>query len=177
MAAADARSIVRPGTAYPGICIGGEGGLNWLLNNCCTMDTGYAVGGKIGFAFVGPRVELEGLYRNNRGRYTVQSSNSSFNCVTGQVNRIPAMANLVYDFAPGATITPYVGAGAGLAFVDPSLSPGCCSATIRKGEPATIWLASLDGTRARKHHCLEMLLCRAQGLNSRSVLIVAQFGF
>lgn len=35
------------------------------------------------------------------------------------------MANVLYDFAPGATITPYIGAGAGIAFVDPSLSPGC----------------------------------------------------
>jgi outer membrane protein OmpA-like peptidoglycan-associated protein len=34
------------------------------------------------------------------------------------------MANLLYDFLPGATITPYVGAGAGIAFVDSSIQ-GC----------------------------------------------------
>jgi len=35
------------------------------------------------------------------------------------------LANLLYDFAPGATINPYIGAGAGIAFIDPSLSAGC----------------------------------------------------
>ncbi len=34
------------------------------------------------------------------------------------------MANLFYDFIPGATITPYVGAGAGVAFADASIN-GC----------------------------------------------------
>jgi OOP family OmpA-OmpF porin len=126
MAAANAQSMFTPGAANPGFYIGGEGGLNWLLNNnSYTMDTGYAVGGKIGYDFVGPRVELEGLYRNNRGSGIVQSPNGSFNYVTGQVNQISAMANVLYDFAPGATITPYIGAGAGIAFVDPSLAPGC----------------------------------------------------
>ena len=34
------------------------------------------------------------------------------------------MANLFYDFIPGALITPYVGAGAGIAFADSSIN-GC----------------------------------------------------
>ena len=34
------------------------------------------------------------------------------------------MANLLYDFLPGATVTPYIGAGAGIAFVDDNLQ-GC----------------------------------------------------
>src|SRR5436190_11919531 len=115
MAAANAQSMFTPNQAYPGFYVGGLGGLNWLLNNnSYTMDTGYAVGGKIGYDFVGPRVELEGLYRNNRGNGIVQSPNGSFNYVRGQVNQISAMANVLYDFAPGATITPYIGAGAGI---------------------------------------------------------------
>lgn len=94
-----------PGTASPGFYVGGEGGLNWLLNNNgYTMDTGYAVGGKIGYDFVGPGVELERLYRNNRGSGIVRSPNGSFNYVTGQVNQISAMANVLYDFALCATI-------------------------------------------------------------------------
>ena len=122
--AANAQSLFSPGTpAYPGFYIGGEGGLNWLLNNgSYSTDTGFAVGGKIGYDFVGPRIELEGVYRNNRG------NGSAFPrelIVNGQINQVSAMANLLYDFAPGATITPYIGAGAGIAFVDPSLSPGC----------------------------------------------------
>ena len=116
----------RPATAaYPGFYIGAEGGLNWLLSNgSYSTDTGYAVGGKIGYDFVGPRIELEGLYRNNRGSGTVQFPNGNFGFANGQINQISAMANVLYDFAPGATITPYIGAGAGIAFVDPSLSHG-----------------------------------------------------
>ena len=50
------------------------------------------------------------------------------------------MANILYDFAPGAVITPYVGAGAGIAFVDPSLAGGC---TMRR------CLANLIGNAQR----------------------------
>ena len=62
----------------PGVYIGAEGGLNWLLNftantnlapNFATVSvtpqTGWMVGGVIGYDFVGPRVELEGIYRQN----------------------------------------------------------------------------------------------------------------
>ena len=34
------------------------------------------------------------------------------------------MANLLYDFFPGATVTPYIGAGVGAAFVDANIQ-GC----------------------------------------------------
>ena len=54
-------------TAAPGFYIGAEGGLNWLLNTTIlgtsiTPQTGFAAGGVIGYDFVGPRVELEGVY-------------------------------------------------------------------------------------------------------------------
>jgi len=126
MAAANAQSMFTPGPAYPGLYIGAEGGLNWLLNNnSYSTDTGYAVGGKVGYDFVGPRIELEGLYRTNRGSGAVQYPNATFGFGNGQIDQISAMANVLYDFAPGAAITPYIGAGAGVAFVDPSLSSGC----------------------------------------------------
>ena len=35
------------------------------------MDTGWAVGGKVGYDFVGPRVELEGMYHSNTGSAVV----------------------------------------------------------------------------------------------------------
>jgi outer membrane protein OmpA-like peptidoglycan-associated protein len=124
MAAANAQMFT-PGPANPGFYIGAEGGLNWLLNNnSYTFNTGYAVGGKVGYDFVGPRVELEGIYRNNTGNGIVPFGNG-FGNVSGQINQVSVMANLLYDFAPGAVITPYVGAGAGIAFIDPSLSAGC----------------------------------------------------
>jgi outer membrane protein OmpA-like peptidoglycan-associated protein len=127
MAAANAQSsMFTPGPTYPGFYVGAEGGLNWLLNNnSYQMDTGWAAGGKIGYDFVGPRIELEGMYRQNNGTGTVAYPNGTFATQSGKINQVSVMANALYDFMPGATITPYVGAGAGIAFVDPSISPGC----------------------------------------------------
>ena len=106
-------------TAAPGFYIGAEGGLNWLLNTTIlgttvTPQTGFAAGGVIGYDFVGPRVELEGMYRNNQTYAAPSRARRS----TTRSARSSVMANLLYDFAPSSTITPYVGAGAGIAFVD-----------------------------------------------------------
>jgi len=108
----------------PGFYIGAEGGLNWLLNTTILgssvyPQTGFAAGGVIGYDFVGPRVELEGVYRNNQ-------HNVSFpgRAVSNQVGQLGVMANVMYDFAAGSVITPYVGAGAGIAFVDGDSSLG-----------------------------------------------------
>jgi OmpA-OmpF porin, OOP family len=109
---------------YPGFYIGAQGGLNWLLNNqSYIMDTGWAAGGKIGYDFVGPRVEVEGMYHSNTGSGVVAFP-SGFARVNGKVDQVSVMANVLYDFFPGATITPYVGAGAGIAFVDSTIQ-GC----------------------------------------------------
>ena len=70
---------------YPGFYIGAVGGLNWTLNTSFNTNfaapafgvagsvntnsyfqTGWAAGGMIGYDFVGPRVELEGMYRDNQ---------------------------------------------------------------------------------------------------------------
>ena len=111
--------------AYPGFYIGAEGGLNWLLNNnSYVMDTGWAVGGKIGYDFVGPRIEVEGMYHSNTGSGVVAFPSGGFARVNGRIEQVSVMANLLYDFFPGATITPYVGAGAGIAFVDSTIQ-GC----------------------------------------------------
>ena len=111
-----------PGQSQPGFYIGAEGGLNWLLNNSGNVynNPGFAVGGKIGYDFVGPRLELEGMYYNNKG-----SGPGTFTTVYGQINQVSAMANLLYDFAPGATITPFIGAGAGIAFIDTGFANAC----------------------------------------------------
>ncbi|HEY4211655.1 MAG TPA: hypothetical protein VGM84_09265, partial [Steroidobacteraceae bacterium] len=64
MAAANAQSLFDTSAypTYPGFYIGAEGGLNWLLdNNSYSMNTGWAAGGKVGYDFVGPRIELEGM--------------------------------------------------------------------------------------------------------------------
>ena len=117
-------------TPSSGFYIGAEGGLNWLLNTTVTSNvvnpatggltqvgvspqTGFAVGGKIGYDFVGPRVELEGLYLQNQTNVFITGANS----VT-KIGQLGILANLLYDFMPASVITPYVGAGAGIGFVD-----------------------------------------------------------
>jgi len=103
----------------PGFYIGAEGGVNWLLNTTILgagvqPQTGFAAGGVIGYDFIGPRVELEGVYRQNQ--VSINAANRG--AIGNQVGQLGILANLLYDFAPGSTITPYVGAGAGVAFVD-----------------------------------------------------------
>jgi OOP family OmpA-OmpF porin len=109
--------VAQAQVAQPGFYVGAEGGLNWLLNTTILgssvyPQTGFAAGGVIGYDFVGPRVELEGIYRNNQ-------HNVSFpgRAINNQVGQLGIMANVMYDFAAGSVITPYVGAGAGVAFV------------------------------------------------------------
>src|SRR4030088_1113886 len=124
-AAANAQSMFSPsGPVYPGIYIGAEGGLNWLLNNnAYVMETGWAGGGKRGYDFVGPRVEVEGMYRSNTGTAVVAFPTGYAN-IRGKIDQVSVMANALYDFFPGATITPYVGAGLGVGFVDANIQ-GC----------------------------------------------------
>jgi OmpA-OmpF porin, OOP family len=110
--------------AQPGFYIGAEGGLNWLLNTTILgssvyPQTGFAAGGVVGYDFVGPRVELEGVYRNNQHNVGFPGR-----AVSNQVGQLGVMANVMYDFAAGSVITPYVGAGAGVAFVDGDSSLG-----------------------------------------------------
>src|SRR5229473_3864568 len=112
------------GPTYPGFYIGAEGGANWLLNNnSYIMDTGWAAGGKVGYDFVGPRVELEGMYHSNTGSAVVAFP-TGYATVRGRIDQVSVMANLRYDLCPGAMITPYIGAGAGVGFVDANIQ-GC----------------------------------------------------
>src|SRR3981081_689563 len=125
-AGADAQSSWFPPTApaYPGFYIGAEGAANWLLNNnSYVMETGWAAGGKVGYDFVGPRVELEGMYHSNDGNAVVAFP-TGYRNVRGRIEQVSVMANVLYDFFPGAMITPYVGGGLGVAFVDANIQ-GC----------------------------------------------------
>lgn len=110
----------------PGFYTGIESGLNWLLNNGNnSYNTGYAIGGVAGYDFLGPRVELEVMYRNNAGTAATPFGNAA-----GQVNQLSTMVNGLYDFLPGSIITPYAGAGLGLAFASPGLlGPSSLGAT------------------------------------------------
>src|SRR5262245_51802701 len=103
----------------PGFYIGAEGGLNWMLNtkiggSQTRTRTGWVAGGVAGYDFVGPRVEIEGRYS--------ETPVGQLAFVRGQANNISNqlsfLANILYDFLPTSVITPYIGAGAGIGFVD-----------------------------------------------------------
>ena len=122
---AQAQSL-QPGGFY----LGAEGGANWMFNNTFTStltippfgsasasttaswNTGFVAGGTLGYDFIGPRVEVEGVYRENTGTLQIGGLNAGVN-----FNQVAIMGNVYYDFLAGSSIVPYVGAGAGVAFL------------------------------------------------------------
>jgi OmpA-OmpF porin, OOP family len=126
--AAQAQSPLQPGGFY----IAAEGGANWMFNTTFTstltippfgsastsstayFNTGWVAGGAVGYDFLGPRVEVEGFYRENTGTLTVGGFGGSAGLT---FNQIGIMGNFYYDFLAGSAIVPYVGAGAGVAFL------------------------------------------------------------
>ena len=108
----------------PGVYFGVEGGLNWMfnttiLNQNVSPYTGWGLGGKIGYDFLGPRVEVEGLYRQNNN-----SNNFGNRAITNQISMVTAMVNVLYDFNAFGNFVPYIGAGAGVGFVDSDFNLG-----------------------------------------------------
>src|SRR6266496_1880321 len=115
----------------PGFYIGAEGGLNWMFNSTVnppgpvnninlSPQLGWAAGGMIGYDFVGPRVELEGLYRQNNANVNFSGVGGGFGGFGVNIQQVSVMANLLYDFNFGSAIVPYIGAGAGVAFINAS---------------------------------------------------------
>ena len=101
---------------FQGFYIAGGGGLVFPLSSnpgVTTYAPGWLAGGKIGYDFLGPRIDLEVGY--GRVGNNVYFPGSAVSGSSGQLN---VMANAYYDFLPMERINPYVGAGAGIAFVD-----------------------------------------------------------
>jgi OOP family OmpA-OmpF porin len=116
-AAVQAQSI----NAQEGFYIGAGGGAAWFIGSDSNASTwtGWSVGGKAGYDFVGPRLELEVGY----GQIPT-SANIPGTAINGKVGQLNVMANVLYDFMPTSVITPYIGAGAGVAFIDSNSSLG-----------------------------------------------------
>ena len=128
--AAQAQTPLQPGGFY----IAAEGGANWIFNTSPTstftfagpssfgsfssnsnayFNTGFVVGGALGYDFIGLRVEAEGVYRENTGTLAVGGFSAGSN-----FNEVAIMGNVYYDFLAGSAIVPYIGAGAGVAFLN-----------------------------------------------------------
>jgi outer membrane protein OmpA-like peptidoglycan-associated protein len=60
------------------------------------------------------------MYRDNTG---------SFGALNTDINQVSVMANVLYDFNAGGVIVPYIGAGAGVAFVNSGLLGASSSST------------------------------------------------
>jgi outer membrane protein OmpA-like peptidoglycan-associated protein len=94
--------------SLPGFYIGALGGANFMSFSTLgstNENIGYAVGAVAGYDFVGPRVELEFLFRQNRNKG-----------VGRDMYQYTPMVNVLYDFMPGEQFTPYLGIGAGINF-------------------------------------------------------------
>jgi opacity protein-like surface antigen len=123
----------------PGFYIGAEGGLSWLLNTTVntagtqfanvpiTTQTGWAAGGVIGYDFIGPRVELEGVYRQNQVNSVTGAGPMGAGFYSSNISQLGILVNGYYDFLPDSIITPYIGAGLGIGFVD---GTGSLSSTV-----------------------------------------------
>jgi outer membrane protein OmpA-like peptidoglycan-associated protein len=104
----------------PGFYVGAGAGIVKTLNTSTSIggdvssSVGFGLGALIGgYDFVGPRVEVEAAY----GQVNVYANLplGQFNPVAHQIH---VMAKVLYDFFPASAITPYVGAGAGVGFID-----------------------------------------------------------
>jgi outer membrane protein OmpA-like peptidoglycan-associated protein len=106
----------------PGFYVGAGAGIAVPLNTTTsiggsvTSTVGFGFGALVaGYDFVGPRVELEAGY--GQAPITASLPIGTFSATARQLQ---FMAKVLYDFFPAATLTPYVGAGAGLALVSTS---------------------------------------------------------
>ena len=141
----------------PGFYIGGEGGLNWMFNTTANVPgfggavniypaTGWAAGGMIGYDFVGPRFELEGIYRSNQA--TLQAAPIGFQQFTAgaNINHTAIMANVLYDFRFGGQSRPTSAAASALPS---SMRPPWAAA--RRARSSPIKASSAWATRSNQN--------------------------
>jgi hypothetical protein len=59
------------------------------------------------------------------------------------------MGNVLYDFFPGATVTPYVGGGVGVAFVDANIQ-GCSLCLAMGAASRACWCRPVTACASRR---------------------------
>lgn len=114
-------ALAQQGEPSRGFYVGAGGGLNLMgkkdvdgpgVSGQIDPGTGWAATVSAGYKFGGPRVELEGGYRENKA-----DSCPVAGC-DGRYQTWSAMGNALYDFRTGWGVTPYVGVGVGAARTD-----------------------------------------------------------
>ena len=107
----------------PGFYVGAGVGTAWYLNSTTsiggsfTSTTGMLADLVAGYDFVGPRFEVEVGFGFVPFTATLANTAAQSN-FSGSAHQLHVMGKALYDFFPQSTITPYIGAGAGIAFVD-----------------------------------------------------------
>lgn len=103
-----------PGSSFPQESgISGEG-----FSGKAELDPGLVVGGAIGYSWrpASPRWELSLSYRENKiDKLTGYGGALE---VTGDVSTFAVLTGPIHDFHLGGPITPYIGAGIGIAIID-----------------------------------------------------------
>ena len=87
------------------------------------MDTGFMIGGTVGYSFSKYRIEGELVYRNNDFNEVGLAAPVSFSVpATGEVTVTSLLLNAYYDIKVSEMISPYLGAGAGYSWVSIDLA-------------------------------------------------------
>lgn len=81
-----------------------------------STDNGWAAGGAMGYDFGRPRVEAEVTYRRNEADQLSDPVAGTFD-LNGNYSSLALMLNVLYDFENSSRFTPYIGVGAGAAWV------------------------------------------------------------
>ncbi len=89
----------------------GVGGGSFKINNVDSR-LGWAGNAFVGYNFGGPRLELELAYRNNKVKKGELPGGGNQRVQSGAL-----MANFIYEFFSDSVVSPYIGAGAGAAYV------------------------------------------------------------
>jgi len=107
--------------SQPGFYIGAGGGIAIPLSsgNGTGGNIGWVVGGTVGYDFVGPRISLDVGYGQLPLNFSLPGT-----ALNGKAGQLTGLVNLSYDFFPTSVFTPYIGAGAGIAFIDSNTSLG-----------------------------------------------------
>lgn len=84
------------------------------------LETGFAIGGTVGYSFTNFRIEGELVYRNNDFDQ-VKALGVSVSA-TGEVSVTSLLLNAYYDIKVSERISPYLGLGAGWSWVSADLA-------------------------------------------------------
>jgi OOP family OmpA-OmpF porin len=84
------------------------------------LDTGFAIGGTVGYSFTNFRIEGELVYRNNDFDQVKALGISS--SATGEVSVTSLLLNAYYDIEVSERISPYLGVGAGWSWASADLA-------------------------------------------------------